>query len=567
MNFSLKLTSHNVRSLWSKSTDMQTLLQNEQFSDIMLFQEVNIDEDRKLDTVKRRFNNAGYMIHSGVSSTIGGVAIAHKSHLHSSVCYRSTDNRILSIKIHTNPVNLGVICVYGFSRSKSRQEYLQFYSRIKHAIQMTQCTHYIVGGDWNSVMNREIDVSNEHEIDGSQFLQQFVRDNSLVDVHRLFYPNKKEFTYFRNEYGSRLDILFTSAQIQPISSKIEQSSLIDSDHLMVSLQIHLFNPGMKRNNQKSIRYNFNEENRSSRWKKFTENVSDSLSDCDTSILIPTTLEESEQSLSELTNILHKAGSNSFERIDSSKKSELSTDRVKLIEINSQIKDISKAKSNLLRSVLYGSILSDRTKLQLDLLQCMEQTVESKYKFICDKLQKLFTERKKMKREMKRKEKDSDELRDMFYKNQTQFYDKVLQRKNAKISLFAVENSDGNITTDPDLVKSEAMKFYTNLYSESPDPKLPKPWLDPKYWPNKDNLQETYLLLTPITNQEVKDAMDRLKSGKSPGIDDIPPEFIKHCPPKAVELLTNVYNTWMENNDQPDSSLVGIIHMIYKDNEP
>ena len=66
----------------------------------------------------------------------------------------------------------------------------------------------------------------------------------------------------------------------------------------------------------------------------------------------------------------------------------------------------------------------------------------------------------------------------------------------------------------------------------------------------------------FTVQEVENSIDYLKNKKSPGIDNIPAEFIKGCK-LSISQLTNVLNYIIEQRDFPDVWSEGIRSAIFK----
>ena len=60
------------------------------------------------------------------------------------------------------------------------------------------------------------------------------------------------------------------------------------------------------------------------------------------------------------------------------------------------------------------------------------------------------------------------------------------------------------------------------------------------------------MITPITQTEIRDAIKRLKSNKSPGVDGLPGEFYKCFINEFVPIITKVFRYSLSKNNPPET---------------
>ena len=56
---------------------------------------------------------------------------------------------------------------------------------------------------------------------------------------------------------------------------------------------------------------------------------------------------------------------------------------------------------------------------------------------------------------------------------------------------------------------------------------------------------------PITESEVRSCTKKIKNGKSAGLDDIYPEFIKYVPDELILMMTTFFNKILDIGMVPD----------------
>ena len=143
-----------------------------------------------------------------------------------------------------------------------------------------------------------------------------------------------------------------------------------------------------------------------------------------------------------------------------------------------------------------------------------------------------------------------------------FYSKLENRKKASDGINQVaEKQGGEIFTDKDNILRIATGFYRNLYTsekvnEDTQAKLLQNIKTKLSKEAKDKLD------APITEEEVKKAIDNLPRGKSPGLDGFPVEFYKTYWTKIKELFM-AYVREVRREGLPNNRNVSVIKLSYK----
>ena len=124
-----------------------------------------------------------------------------------------------------------------------------------------------------------------------------------------------------------------------------------------------------------------------------------------------------------------------------------------------------------------------------------------------------------------------------------------------------ENKDGHIYTDIENIIRIATNFYKNLYtSEKVNEKVQHNLL--RNIKTKLSKEQKSNLDKPITTEEVFDAIKKLPTGKSPGLDGFPVEFYKEYWGKIGDLFM-AYLREVKEKGFPATRNVSILKLIYK----
>ena len=143
-----------------------------------------------------------------------------------------------------------------------------------------------------------------------------------------------------------------------------------------------------------------------------------------------------------------------------------------------------------------------------------------------------------------------------------FYSKLENQKRAsdRMSQLA-EKKDGKIFSDQQNIMRISTEFYKKLYqTEKVSEKIQEKLL--KNVKTKLSKEKRTELDKPLTAKEIEEAIDKLQSGKSPGLDGFPIEFYKKYWYKIKKIFTAYVNDVKERGLSSCKNL-SVIKLIYK----
>lgn len=75
-----------------------------------------------------------------------------------------------------------------------------------------------------------------------------------------------------------------------------------------------------------------------------------------------------------------------------------------------------------------------------------------------------------------------------------------------------------------------------------------------------------IFLDPVTENEVKLEIRRLKENKLCGHDEIPPKLVKNISKYIINQITYIYNQSFLTGSLPDDNKVALVTLVFKVNE-
>ena len=105
-----------------------------------------------------------------------------------------------------------IVNIYGPSERDSPD----FFTNIFQKIEDTGCRQVMIGGDWNVILNPDIDARNYRSFNMRPRSREIIKNKmdflELVDIYRKVFPNKKSYTWrrFNTIQQSRLDYILIS---------------------------------------------------------------------------------------------------------------------------------------------------------------------------------------------------------------------------------------------------------------------------------------------------------------------------------------------------------------------
>ena len=132
--------------------------------------------------------------------------------------------------------------------------------------------------------------------------------------------------------------------------------------------------------------------------------------------------------------------------------------------------------------------------------------------------------------------------------------KALRTKNPG-EYWRILNQGKNKVKTGNISLTNLQQHFTLLSADKKDKK------EPLQIPQNQQTNKT--LNKPFTIEELCSHIKKLKNNKTPGIDNILNEFIKHCPKELHPAIVRLFNIILESGKVPSEWTVGIIKALYK----
>ena len=190
----------------------------------------------------------GYNCHfASKNSQSRGVAILFNNNFEYKIkkVYKDPEGNYIFASFTTMGKDILLINVYGPNRDNP-----EFYQELEHYINEVGYTHLILGGDWNLVLDPNMDYHNYKHINNPKAREQMedmIIDLGVTDIWRDLNPDMKRFTWRRNTplQQSRLDFFLISDALVQFVDDADIQYGYRSDHSMIVLKL-AFGKGIKR---------------------------------------------------------------------------------------------------------------------------------------------------------------------------------------------------------------------------------------------------------------------------------------------------------------------------------
>ena len=234
----LRFVTWNVRGIGSPRKRLKILehLNNLQ-ADIVLLQETHTS---KVGHNKLSSSHFPHTYVASYNSKQRGVAIliGKKVHFTCNSTISDSEGRFIIINISTQNTELCIANIYGPNVDDP-----SFFHSFFTALSAYSDTTLIVGGDFNLVLNPEIDrlsrAGSYRNWQSADIIKQYMSDFGLCDAWRSCHPMLKEYTFFSPVHHSysRLDYFLTSNSTMMEISDTQIHPITISDHAPVTLTI------------------------------------------------------------------------------------------------------------------------------------------------------------------------------------------------------------------------------------------------------------------------------------------------------------------------------------------
>ena len=433
---------------------------------------------------------------------------------------RDMEGRVAYVKTITNGLKIAFFSIYAPNTYNA-----DFYAYLTNSMLELSDYYLVIGGDFNAVWSHVSDRTSINESSdqrqASAALQQWASDCSVVDAWRLKYPLSREFTCFssRHQTFSRIDYIIVST---PLTGKIQYITICPtsmSDHKIIigSLKISSIYKRAAR-----WRFNISLLQNEIFVNEMKQHIDDFILTNESSVSDPCILWETlkgairNKTIAFASN-LHKTRNKKIHKLE---------------------EDITSVENSMVQNI------TPELVLQRELLyKELNNQLMYKANFLIHR------------------------SRQNFYLNSAQpSHLLALRLKQCEklASINAVKSANGTIHTDPVEINSTFAAFYSSLYTSEINFKNDSCF----NFLNSVQLhqlsdQECISLETPLSLSELQKALQTMNSGKSPGLDGLPPEFFTVFWSQLGPLLLNMFLSTIKKGYLSKNMNIAIITLILK----
>ena len=239
---SLRILSYNAQGLQGseKRIDVFEYIKNKQY-DIYCLQDTHFVNENESDIINQWGNSKGII--SNFKSNSRGVAILFNNDIDLKIHQKIIDDGgnfiIVDMTIYNQRLTL--VNLYGPNSDNPN-----FFKQISSHIDNIHNTDIIICGDYNCVLNPELDYYNYKGINNAKAREtvlEIINDKYLIDPFRENYSTKKKFTWRKKSpcKQARLDYFLISENMRQFVKKSEIESGYRSDHSVVILELNFTN--------------------------------------------------------------------------------------------------------------------------------------------------------------------------------------------------------------------------------------------------------------------------------------------------------------------------------------
>ena len=242
---SIKVLSANCQGLRNqeKKIDVLTYFKENKVS-ILCLQDTHLIEN-DIPELKKLWDGEIYL--SGSKTNSRGVAIFLNNNFEHKVLSLKSDKNgnFLKIVLKLSSIIINLITLYGPNKDSPG-----FFHEIENMLQEENADYNIICGDFNLVLNPELDTNNYKLLNNPKArdtVLKILEDHDLCDIYRNLHPNTKRYTWRRKNpiKQARLDMFIASSTILDIINKCEIRLSYRSDHSITELEklLNKFNHG------------------------------------------------------------------------------------------------------------------------------------------------------------------------------------------------------------------------------------------------------------------------------------------------------------------------------------
>lgn len=487
-----------------------------QHTDIAFIQETHL-KDEEAKKFKRDW--VGQVFFSSFSTKKNGVLILVHKLLNFSLVreFTDTNGRVICLDAIINGMKLTLCNVYA-----PNKEDPSFFHEVNKILGNAQ-GQVVLAGDFNQVLDGALDKS---RFTGTVLpkdraaIQMLMKDNGLIDAWRMVNPSKREYSFYSHCHKSysRIDFILISQSLINAVTDCNINAISLSDHAPVELCLKLHPDKLRRG----------------RWRMNTSILQDEVFH-----------NELARDLSSFFDI-NMGSTDSVAMVWEASKAYI---RGKIIAHTSRMK---KEYINTVKTLESELITMER--------QLAEHYSDNLFNDICKckiKIQEIFNKKAEY----------------ALFRLKTTFYEagektgKLLARQlkeQSSAHVIPAIRRDGVLVTSPKEINEVFRQFYEKLYTSEG---MPSESSLRNFFLNitlpKLSAEQADILDKPVSQDEVRKAIQSMKTGKSPGTDGFPVEYYKQYMDILIPVLTKVFEEAFQAGFLPPSLNEALISLIPK----
>ena len=530
----IRFVSMNCRGLGDsrKRRDVFHFLRDKKYS-ICLLQDTHFQKSME-GMIK---NEWGFEIFfASFSSNSRGVAVLFNNNFEFKInnVYKDINGNWMIIKIFMYETNFLIINVYGPNTDNPA-----FYLDLENRIKELEYDHVIFSGDWNLVLDYDMDCLNykkKNNTNAQAQVKKTIENLDLVDIWRASFPDLKRYTWRRTSplQQSRLDYFIVSETLVDLVSEVDIKPGYRTDHSIITLTLE-----------------FDKECKTKSFWKFNSSL---LSD--------------QKYLKEINNEIEEV------------KSEYSAtpyDRQQLLRLPCSEIQLTISDQTFLEVLLMRIRMKTMTYASHKKRKYTEK--EKKLEVSIANLQNKTDSNKDEQLQLEKDKRELEKIRDYRMKGvllrsrarwvedgeKVSKYFCALEKRNYVNKFIKKLISNGNLITNREDIIGEMQHFYEKLYTK----KEVEPCVIDNLVKNipKLNADESDILEGEIQLNEASLALKNMKNNKSPGSDGFTSEFFKVFWKQLGPFIVRSLNEGFRKGELSNTQKEGIIICIPKPDKP
>jgi len=459
-----------------------------------------------------------------------GTAILFGSRFYPTVhsTYLDNNGRLVVLDLEVNGNRFTLACIYAPNIDDPT-----FFRHVITQIEATPNDNRIIGGDFNLVLNLDLDKKGGNRVTHSQsqlILQSYMEETELVDIFRKIHGNKKLYTWFRkkpNLIACRLDFFLVSCGMAHMVTQTGALAAYLSDHSRIFMKLKLSSdvrgPGFWKLNNTHLE----DADYRDKIKKCIQDTLTINRDAPT-LLLWETLKCAIRGES----IKHGAN----------KKRERN---IRISDIENQIK--------ILENKFWESQVDAEKQLIMTEISNLKEKLDRELTFIT-------------KGHVVRSRITDYELGEKC----NNYFLNIEKRNYNRKHIKQLKRVEGTIENNPEAILEMQSNYYKCLYSK--DKNAAKPEYIQSFVANYTHslpclsMDQSSILNEELTEDEIKEVLWNMKNNKTPGIDGLSAEFYKIFWPEIKGIFFETIKEIEKNKSLTITQCQGIISLLPKLNK-